>query len=397
MRWNRSAVFQRPWRGRLFRRRQRNPRLLYADSPDAHRCHRKRRCMGERSMNGIRVMPGIIDMTGRTVNSLKVGPLVARHPRPRYEVICDRCGTRSTASQDQLTSGAARCRAGGCGKPVRSRERVGSDEQLAAREAERIAQELEVSERRMAAETDGWERPTRYKPTPDPYQPLSERQRLELRSLKEQEEQERREAERPRLEAERRANEEQTAREAAEQARKERERAYWADWVMSDSPDPKLYVSEPMRSASMPPKEAEAFTAKAAAEFAESPEYAPYRTVENADLILGYLRRNRINIADLATIRAAFVRLRDLGLLKQKPAPAPQSQPVELPRQINLAVQRQSTNAPKTYKGRDYATGREREFTQREVDRMSSLEFQRAFQVVPTVGALFNAMAESRS
>lgn len=348
-------------------------------------------------MNATRVMPGIIDMQGRKVNSLQVGPLVARHPRPRYEVTCDRCGTRSTASQDQLTSGAARCRFGGCGKAVRNRERVGSDERqrFAEREAERIAQELEVSERRMAAETEDWERPTRYKPTPDPYQPLSERQRLELRSLKEQEESERLEAERPRLEAERRANEEQAAREAAEQARIERQRAYWAEWVQTDR-DPKVYISEEMRHASMPPKEAEAFTAKAAADFAESPEYAPYRSPSNAGVILAYLLRNGIHIADRDTIRAAFVRLRDLGLLKQKPAPAPQPKAVEQPRQINLAVQRQSTNEPKTYKGRDYATGRERDFTQREVDRMSSLEFQRAFQVVPTVGALFNAMAESR-
>lgn len=348
-------------------------------------------------MTTTRIMPGLLNMEGRVVNSLRIEKMIARHPQPRYETTCERCGTRSTASQDALTSGAARCRADACGKPVRVRSRDLTEERkrIAEREAERLAEESELSERRMAAETEDWERPSKYAPEPDLQPSMSERERLAARERREQEEQERRAAEAPRLEAERRANEEQAAREAAEQARKEKRIAIERELVQEVS-DPKLYVSPAMRSASMPQAEAERFTTQQAEQFAQSPEYVPYRSLENADVILSYLRRNGIHIADVETIRAAFRRLRDLGLLKQKPAPAAAA-PVEQPRQSRPPIDRPSTAVqPKTYRGRDYATGRERDFTQREVDRMSSLEFQRAFKVVPSVRDLFAVMGESR-
>jgi len=331
-------------------------------------------------MNQTRIMPGIVDMEGETVNSLRVGRMVQRHPRPRYETTCQRCGTRSTESQDRLVSGAGRCMAAHCGKATtkRGRDLLADERQrLATREAERLAEEREVSERRMSAEADGWERPLS----------LAEQQAKIFRERRDQEERERieaaqRAAEAPRLEAEREAAEEREKQEAAQRERDEKQRRYWAEWVQSDN-DPKLFVTDAMRTAKMTKAEAEQFTAKAAEQFASSPEYAPFRTPENAGAILGYLQRNGIRIADVETIRGAFVRLRDLGLLKAKPARAPQ--PVQQPQRVNLSVAPEPKAPPQpqpiVYHGWDLETGEPRDYSEREIERMSSQQMARALQM----------------
>jgi hypothetical protein len=97
-------------------------------------------------------------------------------------------------------------------------------QRLADREAERLAEEREASERRMAAEADGYERPGRYSPVPDSRIVLTQRQRLELQAKREAEEQERQDAERPLIESERRAAEERDAAEAEEHELQEKRR-----------------------------------------------------------------------------------------------------------------------------------------------------------------------------
>ncbi|SFS10785.1 hypothetical protein SAMN05421771_1847 [Granulicella pectinivorans] len=347
-------------------------------------------------MSTTRVMPGLINLEGRTVGTLKVGDMVARHPRPRYEVTCA-CGSSTTESHDRLMSGAAKCMSSTHNKLTEQRQRLNESESIAAqRRADLEAAQLQASAARMDAETDGWERPTKYAPTPSP-RPMTAREVIAARERREAEEAAQREAERPRREAERKAAQEQAEREAELHERGEKQKAYWADWIQADA-DPKLVVSYAMRAASMPTKDAEAFTAKAAAQFASEPEYAAYRTLENADVILGYLRRNGVLIADVETIRAAFVRLRDLGLLKQKTALQP---PAERPEPVNLAVPPERANAttpsgPKVYRGRDQLTGEMRDFSNWEVDRMSSEDYRRTFSIAPTVAELFTAMSDTR-
>jgi len=337
-----------------------------------------------------RVMPGIVNMEGRTVNSLKVGRMVARHPAPRYETTCERCGARSTQSQDRLTSGAARCLAANCGRVERPRGRDLLSEQrqrLAQHEAERLAEEREVSARRMEAEAGDWERPTRYAPEPQPHQVMTERERIALRERREQEEQERRETERPRLEAERKAAEERETAEAKQREREEKRVAYKRDWILSD-PDPRIFVSDAMRSARMPTKDAEEFTAKQAAQFAAEPEYAAYRTLENADVILGYLKRNGVHIADAETIRGAFRRLRDLGILTKKAAPAPQ--PVQQAKHVNLEVAPSRSprkQQPVVYDGWD-ENGNPHQYSEREVSKWSADEMKRRLRLTAASGAL---------
>ncbi|MBS1799557.1 MAG: hypothetical protein JSS95_06990 [Acidobacteria bacterium] len=339
-------------------------------------------------MTGTRVMPGLENLTGRTIGTLRVGEMVERHPQPRYTVACSLCAAQSTESQSRLTSGAARCRNGGCGRPQRpSRRELLTEQrrQTAERDAQRLAEDREASERRMAAEceADGWERPTKYAPTPTTHQVMTARERLELKARREAEELERIEADRSHLEAERKAAEAKAAAERREHERNEKQRAYWSEWVQNDR-DPKLFVSDAMRTASMSPKEADAFNEVEVKKFiADTHEYQEYKTPGNAERILDYLSRNGVRIVDSETLHAAFVRLRDLGILEKKPTP----QPVEQPRRVNLNVTRSKPqpSGPKVYIGRDYATGLDRELTQREVDRMSSTEYARAFPVAKTI------------
>ena len=267
-------------------------------------------------------MPGIVDLTGERFGTLRALRMTARHPEPRYAVRCETCNTETSESHSRLRNGAARCRFSGCGQPDKRRDYLADERRAAAeRENERLEEDRAASARRMDFETEGYERPTRYQPTPEPLE-MTERQRLEIREFREAEEAAQRAADAPRMEAERLASEKRAEAEEKERTRKERERAYWAEWVQTDR-DPNLFVTPELVNASMPKAKAEEFTTQQASVFASEPEYASYRTLENADVILAYLHRNGVHIADVETIRAAFRRLRDLGLLKQKTAPAP--------------------------------------------------------------------------
>lgn len=350
-------------------------------------------------MTGTRIMPGLENLEGRTFGTLRIGRMVERHPQPRYSTTCSLCSAQSTETNSRLVNGTARCRNSTCGKPQRlsGRELLAEQRRLTAeREAQRRAEDMEASESRMAAEcdADGYELPTKYAPTPSRYQPMTERERLALRDRREAEELERIEADRPRIEAERKAAEEQKAAKQHERERSQKQRAYWAEWVLNDR-DPKLFVSDAMRTASMSTKEADNFNSAEVKKFvSDTHEYQEYKTPGNADLILNYLTRNGISITDRETLHAAFVRLRDLGILKK-----PEPQPVEQPRQVSLTEapsQPQTPPGPTVYIGRDYATGRDREFTQREVDRMSSTEYARAFEVIPTISKWLTEINKSR-
>jgi hypothetical protein len=313
-------------------------------------------------------MPGIDDLTGRKFGTIRVQGMVARRPEPRYSIVCEQCSTTSTATHTRLRDGAVRCQFSGCGKPVAKRGPDLLAEQrrrLAEQEAERAAAEVEAAELRMAAEVDSLD--------------FDQREAVRLAA------------------EEQKATEAREAAEAAQREREDRQQRYWAEWVQSD-PDPKLSVSDAMRSASLPTKDVAAHNTAAAEEFIQStPEFAEYKTPENADKILAYFDRNGVKIFDKTTLKAAFVRLRDLGILEKQTAP--QTQPEEQPKRVNLTVSpapSKPASGPKTYKGRDYATGLEREFTRREVDRMSSAEYARAFPTIQTVAELFTQLNESR-
>lgn len=341
---------------------------------------------------------GKTDLEGGTVNSLTVGPMVTRRPQPRYTVTCS-CGSVTTESHDRIVSGAARCRSANHNAVTKKRERLEESERIAAqRQAELEAAQLQVSVARMEAETSNYERPERYSPKPSEHLVMTERERLSIREHQEAEEAERRRLDAPRIEAERESAEriaqaeEQFKETASKLAAIERDR------IATGTDD--QFVIDPATigdANSVPQSQVKAWHSAQFAEFLKAnPDY--FQCPENATAISDYLERNSpgLKLLSAAQLTAAFKRLNEFGLLKQRPA---QQQPIEQPTRVNLDIAPEPSKpvtGPKMYKGRDYATGLEREFSEREVNRMGSLEFQRAFEVIPTVSELFTQLSEAR-
>jgi hypothetical protein len=100
-----------------------------------------------------------------------------------------------------------------------------------------------------------------------------------------------------------------------------------------------------------------------------------------------YLEKNALKIITASMIASIIDRFREAGLLPDPPAPEPE--PV-------LEPEPEQPSAPKTYIGRDWETGGEKTFSEREINRMSSQEYKRAFQIAPTIKDLFIAMSGRR-
>lgn len=292
-------------------------------------------------MNTTRIMQGVANLEGGKVNTLRVGDMVGRRPQPKYKTTCERCGAVSVASQSQLTTGAARCVADGCGRA-------------------HIGEHLRETGRRFRAKVEAEA-----------------------------------EAKRAAREEQERQAEEQAKQEA--QAERRRRLQEFTKNEIVNGRDEQLFVSPELRGIRLTKDEAAAFNKEQSDLFVSTtPEYQPYKSNESADAILSYLERNGVRIFDVGTLRAAFLRLKDLELLQLRPA-KPREEPITPTPIVRPNVNIARTNEPKTYVGKDWQTGRERTFTQREVDRMSSTEFARAFRVAPTFAETFSAMREHRN
>lgn len=332
------------------------------------------------------MLDGRTDLTGQQIGSLRVGSMVARRPQPRYNVYCETCGAESTESHNRLQSGAAVCKSSSHGrvaKPRNSELLSEQRQQAAEREAQRQADELEASARRMEAESEDWERPTKYAP--------------ENHQLRKALEAEKWEAERPEREALEKTERENAQRENAERERQENLRRYEAGWILTD-PDPNLYVTPELATATMPTSKVATYnTAQVEIFSTANPEFTAYKTPSNADKLLAYLGNNGVKIFDVSTLKAAFVRLRDLGILEKRQAPAPQ--PLPQHQYVNLDFQ-QEPSAPTVIAnrniGRDQLTGEMREFSDFEIRNMSAETYRRTFAVTETFSELFTIMDSSR-
>jgi hypothetical protein len=284
-----------------------------------------------------RVMNGVALLTGQHVNTLLVGEMVSRHPSPRYEVTCERCGTRSTAGQAQITNRVARCLSGNCGKahiqehltdtPSKARRRA--EEQEAARLRERQEQE--------AAELTA---------TEEEFKRLQRDIGLTVRAR-----------------------------------------------ILTGKDDE--FVIDPATFTPIPAgTSVDDWHRKESAKFLqENPDYFPCE--ENLQAIKGYIDRNapKIRLVSAIQLEGAFKRLREYGLLKQRPIPEPAPRPA--PVKVNLTITPSvapSGPASESRKGFDPETGLEREYTPREIDKMSADQFRRIFRIyrdeltLPNVG-----------
>lgn len=276
-------------------------------------------------MSTQRVMSGVANFEGKRINTLRIGAMVSRHPLPKYQTVCERCGTQSTVGQREIATGAAHCRNSGCGKDKLRAYLSDTPRKALEREAERKRAAVSAAEKALQTTADQISR---------------------------------------------------TIRERIANGR-----------------DADIFVTPELRNVKMTEQDAIRFNKQQAAQFAsETPEYESYRSDATFQAIGNYFERNGIAIADAAMIRAAFERLRTYGLIHPNTVAQqelePEAEPEPLPEPESSGVE--------LFIGRDWETGNRREFTRREIDRMSADEYRKAFPVATTFSSLFTAMGQSR-
>lgn len=217
---------------------------------------------------------------------------------------------------------------------------------------------------------------------------MLERDRLSIRAYREEEEAreraEQEERERPIREAEAAMN--STYRELAKVVRAR---------LHGEVKDPDLYLDPEVAAAKMSKEQANAFNAEQFNKFYHAhPELAAQlgtgpELEKTLEIVAHYWTVNKIAIATERMFWNVIQRMHETGMLPGPPQPEPEPEPTPEPEPAKPA-------GPKVYVGRDWETGEEKTFTQREVNRMSSLDFKRAFEVAPTIRDLFIAMNDQR-
>ena len=156
------------------------------------------------------------------------------------------------------------------------------------------------------------------------------------------------------------ANEAEAERNAAREA------------VIAGKPDPGWNPS--IRSGpKMSVADEKTFVREQARLFAENnnSEFLPSK--ENFNNILEYLWTQGVSTPHQEALKAAWLRLRELGLIEERPAvepepePAPVQEPIETPADYEVS-------------GFDPETGEPRKFTQREIWKMDSNTYRKAFK-----------------
>jgi len=147
-----------------------------------------------------------------------------------------------------------------------------------------------------------------------------------------------------------------------------------------------FWIDPDLAGVSMDRSFAGAFDADSYLEFLREHSSWFYDCEANRKTLFSYMERNRAQIFNCEMLRRAALRLQEYGLLEERPdgyERDPETGGIIIPRQeptyVNLRVSYPPT--PPTYTGWDEQTGLEREFTQREVDRMSADQYRRVFRV----------------
>jgi hypothetical protein len=284
-------------------------------------------------MSATRVMAGTADFSGQTVNRLRIGAMVARRPEPRYEAVCEICGTKTTETQSRIRSGVARCLSANCGKPARARRSIGAVEQHVPLNRSSVSDEV----RQFHAEEAEHE------------------------------------AEQLRLKNEREAAENAVQAEKRTQAVRENAKAYLREQILT-GPDPLFYFEPELARASMRTEDAQKYNGEQAHKFLrEVPEYRQFKSDDSFEKISAYFEINNCRIFSSEMIRAAFFRLRDLGVIQPNPLPKVEPEPATKPAPVTVNL---NVDGPLTEQGWD-DSGRPLTLTKRQIDRLGSTEYRR--------------------
>jgi hypothetical protein len=339
-------------------------------------------------MASTRVMSGIVSATGERVNTLEIGPMIARTPQPRYNCHCLQCGSQSSATHADIRSGAARCKASGHNAPALT-HRLAVERKDGKRDAIAKAAALEAEARRartnasifrMESETSDYTLPASRPNNTPKHVVMSERERTVLREhRRELEEQEA--SERDAREAPVRAATEQLNENHAKLIALQRER------LLSEIKDVDVYVDPAVATVRMTEKQASDYNRE---QFGLYRQAHPDVYINEALLerMSAYYGRNGLRIISSAMIDKAIERFREAALLPERPTPAP-SQPYEPKPSVNLTIAAPTT---KLVDGWDLVSGEPRKWTPRELDRLSSEDYRRALRLyradleLPNVG-----------
>lgn len=109
---------------------------------------------------------------------------------------------------------------------------------------------------------------------------------------------------------------------------------------------------------------------------ATHPDYWP--TPRNEAILVDYINRNHpgIRLVSALQLGQAYQRLKEFGLLQERPGPELVAEPSPIPE-----PEQQRPAEPQRYEGIDPLTGLNRQYTAREVERMSSDEYRRCFSL----------------
>lgn len=145
--------------------------------------------------------------------------------------------------------------------------------------------------------------------------------------------------------------------------------------VLAGRLDPGFTVPESVAGKRMSIKEASEFNSSEGAKFkANTPEFYPSN--KNIRTLLDYLLQQNVYIADEATFRAAFERLRSLGLLEERPT---EPEPVTV---MQSETQQSDPDAERERKRQEYFTKpvvnyAGKDYSQADLDRLSADEYRR--------------------
>lgn len=341
-------------------------------------------------MSSTRIMQGLSDFSGQQVNMLHVDAMQSRHPEPRYGTTCRKCGAKSTTSQTAIRNKTARCLNSVCGKDAVSKQLAG-DRRQPRRDAQALADELANAARqaqeaasaaRMDSETADYKLPASRPPVTGSDIPMTERDRLSLRAHREEvaavERLEREERERPIREAEAKLHE--TSRELA--------KVYRAR-LLAEVKDPEMPGDPALDGVIMSEADASKFNGSEFRKYKDAhPDF--YWDHKLLERIGNYCELNGIGLISASILGKIVDRFREYGLLPTRPRPELQPEPEQRP-YVNLTIERTSA-MPETYEGWDLDSGQRREYSKREVDRMSADQYRRAFRIyrdaleLPNVG-----------
>jgi len=160
--------------------------------------------------------------------------------------------------------------------------------------------------------------------------------------------------------------------------------------LRGEIPDPEPITIDPVTvGVRMTPEQAQQFNRE---EFAKYRAAFPavYFTDELLENMGAYFAANSLRIVTASMIGELVERYRTAGMLPDPPQAEPEPEQTTEPELTRVPE-------PEVYIGRDWQSGKEREFTRLEIDRMSSEEYRKAFPVLPTMKAVLTAMKEQRA